>query len=82
MDISIPLNGLNAASARFESKANTVVRATTPSESGAQNNIELSDQDVAEALIGMQVDKNAFKANAKVLKAQNDMLGSLLDILT
>ena len=77
MNINTSLNGLNAASARFESKANTVVRATTPSESGA-----LSDQDVAEALVGMQVDKNAFKANAKVLKAQDDMLGSLLDILS
>jgi flagellar hook-associated protein FlgK len=76
MNINTALNGLNAASSRFESKANTVLRATTPSDSAA-----LSDQDMAEALVGMQIDKNAFKANAKVLKAQDDMLGSLLDIL-
>jgi flagellar hook-associated protein FlgK len=77
MDISVSLHGMQAASARFSERANTVLRATTPSEQGA-----LSDQDMAEALVGMQADKTAFKANAKALQAQNDMLGSLLDILT
>ena len=73
MNINTSLNGLNAASARFSDKASTVLRATTAD--------SLNGQNVAEALVGMVADKNTFKANARVLKTQNQMLGSLLDIL-
>lgn len=42
--------------------------------------VEKSNVDLAEELPRMMLDRRAFQANIKTIQAQDDMLGSLLDI--
>ncbi|MDD5759161.1 MAG: flagellar basal body rod C-terminal domain-containing protein [Desulfobulbaceae bacterium] len=42
--------------------------------------VEKSNVDLAEELPRMMIDRRAFQANIKTIQAQDDMLGSLLDI--
>jgi flagellar hook protein FlgE len=38
--------------------------------------------DLAEEIVGLQTTKHAYQANLKTLKAEDEMLGSLFDILS
>jgi len=42
---------------------------------------ESSNVDVAEEIVNLQTAKHGFQANLKTLKAEDEMLGSLFDIL-
>jgi len=42
--------------------------------------VEKSNVDLAEELPRLMIDRRAFQANIKTIQAQDDMLGSLLDI--
>jgi len=42
--------------------------------------VEKSNVDLVEELPQMMIDRRAFQANIKTIKAQDEMLGSLLDI--
>lgn len=44
--------------------------------------VESSNVDLTEELPEMAIIKTAYRANLKTLKAQNDMMGSLLDIFS
>ena len=42
--------------------------------------LESSNVDIAEEIVGQIVSKAAFKANASVIRAADELIGSLLDI--
>lgn len=44
--------------------------------------VEKSNVDLTEELPQMIIDRRAFQANIKTIKAQDEMLGSLLDIMS
>ena len=68
---AISAAGLNAAQARFARASADLVQSV--SNPGAD--------EPALALVEMSEAKTAFKANVAVLRAQNDMMGALLDVL-
>ena len=51
---------------------------------GAVNSgsLERSNVDITEEIVDQIVSKAAFKANANVIKANDEMLGTILDIKT
>jgi flagellar basal body rod protein FlgG len=62
------------------SKVNTP-GAPIPSEDGTGSVRESSNVDPAEEIVNLQTAKHGFEANLKTLKVENEMLGSLFDIL-
>ena len=68
---AISTAGLNAAQARFTRASADLVQSV--SNPGAD--------EPSGALVEMSEAKIAFKANAAVLRAQDDMMGALLDVL-
>jgi flagellar hook protein FlgE len=67
---SIALGGLNTQQQRFTAAANTIAQAGTGAE-----------VDLAKESVNILTAKTLFKANISVIKTQDQMLGSLLDIL-
>jgi flagellar hook protein FlgE len=61
------LSGLSNASQRLQNSANNVTNVNTP-------------VDITEEIVDQIVSKVAFKANINVIKTNDDMLGSILDI--
>jgi flagellar basal body rod protein FlgG len=51
------------------------------SEDGTGEVRESSNVDLAEEIVNLQTAKRGFEANLKTLKAEDEMLGSLFDIL-
>lgn len=47
---------------------------------GPEGRKELSNVDLAEEIVGLQIGKQGFLANLKVLKSEQDMVDSVLDI--
>lgn len=78
MDInpSNALNGLHLQSKRIAAAADNIIKQTTKPEDIKETDPSLEDSvvDIADAKVG-------YKANAKVIKAEDDMLKSLLDII-
>ncbi len=76
--LSNALNGLQQQSARIAKAADNVLKQTSgikdPDNDGDVDSLESSAVEIKEAGVD-------YKANAKVIKAQNEMLGSLLDIV-
>lgn len=68
---AISAAGLNAAQARFARASVDIVQSTA----------NPGEEAPAAALVEMSEAKFAFKANAAVLRAQDDMMGALLDVL-
>jgi len=62
------------------SKVNTP-GAPIPAEDGAGKPRESSNVDLAEEIVGLKTTKHGYQANLKVVKAEDEMLGSLFDIL-
>ncbi len=62
------------------SKVNTP-GAPIPSEDGTEKPRESSNVDLAEEIVNLKTTKHGFEANLKTLKAQDEMLGSLFDIV-
>lgn len=62
------------------SKVNTP-GAPVPSEDGTGEIRESSNVDLGEELVNLRTAKHGFEANLKTLKAEDEMLGSLFDIL-
>jgi flagellar hook protein FlgE len=62
------------------SKVNTP-GAPVPSEDGTGKLRESSNVDLAEEIVNLQTTKHGYQANLKTLKAEDEMLGSLFDIL-
>jgi flagellar hook protein FlgE len=62
------------------SKVNTP-GAPIPSEDGTAKPRESSNVDPAEEIVGLITTKHGFEANLKTVKAEDQMLGSLFDIL-
>jgi flagellar basal-body rod protein FlgC len=52
-----------------------------PSEDGTGKSRESSNVDLAEEIVNLQTTKHGYQANLKTLKAEDEMLGSLFDIL-
>jgi len=58
---------------RFESHAGNISRF------GTDAGEEVSAVSLPEEMVGMQLSRRGFEANAAVFRAQDEMLGSLLD---
>ncbi|MBT8440674.1 MAG: hypothetical protein HKP55_04415 [Gammaproteobacteria bacterium] len=66
------LQGIQQARAKMQQNASDIARA---------NNVnEPSNLDAARSLVELNQNKNAALASMKVIKAENDMLGALLDV--
>ena len=76
--ISNALNGLQAQSRRIASASENILKQTSelrdPDDVGEAKSVESSVVELKEAAVD-------YKANAKVIKAQDEMLGQLLDIV-
>jgi flagellar hook protein FlgE len=68
------LVGLNNASKRLQNSANNLAIVQT---AGLKKG---SNVDIAEEMVDQIIAKAAFKANVNVIKANDEMIGSLLDI--
>lgn len=55
--------------------------ASIPSEDGTEKMNESSNVDVAEEIVNLITTQHGFQANLKAIKADEEMLGSLYDIL-
>ncbi len=55
--------------------------APIPAEDGTGKMNESSNVDVGEEIVNLKTTKNAFQANLKTIQAEEEMLGSLFDIL-
>lgn len=64
--------GMLAASRRFEASAFRVAQMGDPS----------ADVDLGREVVEQITAKHEFSANAKVMRAADDMLGDLMDIIT
>lgn len=64
--------GMLAASRRFEASAFRVAQMGDPS----------ADVDLGHEVVEQITAKHEFSANAKVMRAADDMLGDLMDIIT
>jgi flagellar hook protein FlgE len=69
--IAIGASGMHRAADRFEASAARVARFGTG----------LGDVDLATEMVEVLTAETDFKASAKIVRAADDMLGSLLDIL-
>ncbi len=63
------------------SKVNTP-GSPVPSEDGAPQMKESSNVDLGEEIINLKITERAFEANTKPIKAEEEMTGKLLDILS
>lgn len=70
----IGVAGMQNSATRFERDASTIVSATTTGE-------EKSGQ-LESAMVSQMVDSSTYKANANVVKTANQMMGSLMNILS
>ncbi len=52
-----------------------------PSQDGAGNTRQSSNVDLAEEIVDQHISKSAYQANAATIKTEDEMLGSLFDIL-
>ena len=52
-----------------------------PAGDGTGKMTESSNVDVAEEIVNLKTTKNGFEANLKTIKAEDQMLGSLFDIM-
>lgn len=67
------IQGIQQARAKMQQNASDIVRA---------NNLkEPSHLDAARSLVELTQNKNAAEASMKVIKSENEMLGSLLDVI-
>lgn len=96
MSISaIVLNGLQNASQRFDGYASRILKDTAgaaESQRGVEDRLDLSgdaldriggdDQSLVEAVVGLGTAKQAYGANAKLLRVQDEMDKALLDIIS
>ena len=71
--ISNAFSGLTNASKRLQNSANNLSNILTSGFKG-------SNVDITEEMVDQIVTRATFKANVKVIKAKNEMLGSLIDI--
>jgi flagellar hook-associated protein FlgK len=91
---SIALSGLHAAQTRMSSSAHNVANAVTPGfrrqvvaqqtvpNGGVATTIERAPTQgdaLAEDLVALKLAQHLFTANLKVLRTQDQMLGTLLD---
>jgi flagellar hook-associated protein FlgK len=91
---SIALSGLNAAQARMSNSAHNIANALTPGfrrqvvaeqtapNGGVTATIERAPSQgdaLAEDLVALKLAQHLFTANLKVLRTQDQMLGTLLD---
>ncbi len=66
MDISIPYNGMNNSIKEFNKIAQDIANPNTV--------------DIAKDMVDMIQQKDNFKANAKVVKTYNELMGTIIDI--
>ena len=92
---SIALSGLHAAQTRMSSSAHNIANAVTPGfrrqlvaqqtvpNGGVATTIErapVQGDALAEDLVALKLAQHLFTANLKVLRTQDQMLGTLLDV--
>jgi flagellar hook-associated protein FlgK len=92
---SIALSGLQAAQTRMGSSAHNIANALTPNfrrqvvaqQSVAQGGVAtaidrapIAGDALAEDLVALKLSQHLFTANLKVLRTQDRMLGTLLDV--
>lgn len=53
----------------------------TPANSEASGDVPRSNVDLTTEMTNQIIDRNTYEANAKMFKAQNDTIGTLLDII-
>jgi len=73
---NIAVGGMLSSSANMANDASTIVRAGTTAQSGDYLG------DVTTAMVDMKIQQHTFDASAKVVKSADEMLGTLLDILS
>ena len=66
------LQGIQQARAKMQQNASDIARANSLNKP--------SNLDAARSLVELNQNKNAAEASMKVLKAENEMLGALLDV--
>ena len=69
-------DGVNVTISRIETPGPQVYEQTTQ----GQKLVEKSNVDLTEELPSMMVSRRAFQANIKTIRAEDEMLGMLLDI--
>lgn len=74
--INSVLQGLAWNQQRFAEHADRISRWGLPGPSGIQDGIELEKE-----MVGMMVAKRGYQANLAVVRAADEMLGSIIDIL-
>ena len=75
--LSNALNGLYQQNRRIDSAAENIIKQTSQFEQ-----IKETDPSLEESVVDLTLAKVGYKANAKVIKAQDDMFGTLMDILS
>jgi hypothetical protein len=70
------LNGLSQNAKRIEVASEKILRQTTNPEQGDPT------ESLESAIVELGIAEIGYKANAKVLKAQDEMNGALLDIIS
>ena len=91
-----PLSGLAAAALSQDITANNIANISTPgykekraiqSESAISgtliSSVQTTDKepDLSKSMVDLSINKNTYSANLKMIKAQDRMLGTLLDII-
>jgi len=72
--INTAVSGMHANQARFLDSASKMARFGAPAESGENNPISMEDE-----IVGVLTSRRGYEANLSVVKAADEMLGTLLD---
>ncbi|MCI2244104.1 flagellar basal body protein [Xanthomonas sp. PPL568] len=92
---SIALSGMRAATSGLQVRANNIANLATEgfqrsvpvnqaTAGGVVGQVQQADgqgSDLVDDMVGTLTERTAFQANARVLRAADDSIGSLLDVL-
>jgi hypothetical protein len=76
MDLSIPLSGMQTASAAFDSAARSITQASVSAPSGPGDSADLSS-----AVVGLLAAKLSFFANEKVASIEDNLTKNEISVL-
>lgn len=85
MTINTNANAMINYSAQVDRTSNNIANVNTDGfvpQGQVDNGSERSQVDLAKEIPNMIVEQNAFDAQAPAIKTQNDMMGTLLDIVS
>ena len=76
----VSVSGLSGQ-AGLETGVRPVVSRPAPSANGASQSFQPSRTDVAREMVNLTENQHAFNANAQVIRASDEMLGGLVDMI-